>query len=100
MLRRLFRWRDQEKNDFYYMGVKFYSCPGKAKNQFWRRKVVDTQMRDGDAVADITKTLLVTITFFVTQLPGQTGYCGLFTEGLDNLREFAFEAENDLGRLK
>lgn len=82
------------------MVVEGYSFSGKAQDQFRRRKIVNAQMRDRDAVANVTETLLVTIDFFVTQLFGQIGYRGLFTENLDNLREFAFEAENDLGRLK
>ena len=82
------------------MGVECYSFSGKAQDQFRRRKIINAQMRDRDAVANVTETLLVTLDCLVTQLSGQIGYRGLFTESLDNLREFAFEAENDFGGLK
>src|SRR4030095_12920883 len=82
------------------MVVEAYSFPGKPEDQFRCRKIFNSKMRYCHPVANITETLFVAIAFFVTQLSGQTGDGGLFTEGLDNLREFAFEAENDLGRLK
>src|SRR4249920_1212634 len=82
------------------MFVESYSFSGKAQDQFRRRKIVDAQMRDRDAVADVTETLLVMLDFFVTQLSRQTGDRGLFTESLDNLSEFALEAENDFGGIE
>jgi len=82
------------------MFVESYSFSGKAQDQFRCRKIVNAQMRDRDAVANVTETLLVTIDFFVTQLSGKTRDRGLFTESLDNLSEFALKAENDFGGLK
>ena len=100
MLSRLFGRRNQEQHDFDHMVVEGYSFSGKAQDQFRSWKIVNAQMRNRDAVADVTETLLVTLDGFVTQLSGQTGDRGMFTEGVDNLREFALEAENDLAGLK
>ena len=82
------------------MVVECYSFSGKAQDQFRCRKIVNAQMRDRDAVADVTETLFVTLDCLVTKLSGQTRDRGLFTESLNGLREFALEAENDLGGLK
>ena len=100
MLNRLLGRRNENQNDFDYMIVEFYSFPGKAQDQFRRGQMVDAEVRDGDAVADVTETLFVPLDFFVTQLFEQSGYRGLLAESLDNLREFALKTVNDLGRLK
>ena len=54
-------------------------------------------MRDSDAVANITETLVVMLDCLVTKLSGQTRDRGLLTEGIENLREVTFDTENDLG---
>ena len=89
MLSRLLGRRNQEQHDFDHMVVEGYSFSGKAQDQFRSWKIVNAQMRNRDAVADVTETLLVTLDCLVTPLSGQTGDCGFFTEGVDNLREFA-----------
>ena len=82
------------------MVVECYSFSRKAQDQFRCRKIVNAQMRDRDAVADVTETLLVPLDCLVPQLQRQIGYGRLLTERFESLREVALEAENDFGGIE
>lgn len=100
MASRLLCRRYEQQDDLDNMSIEPDSLRGKAQNQFGDANIVDAEMRNGDAVADVTETLVVVAGCLGVQLRRQACYRASLTETVDNLREVALEAEDDLRRRK
>ena len=66
MLRRLFRGRHEEQHDVDHVVVKSYSFPRETQDQFRCREIIDAQVRDGDAVANVTEAVSGLLDSFVS----------------------------------
>src|SRR5215470_11959571 len=101
MASRLLCRRYEQQDDLDNMSIEPDSLRGKAQNQFGEANIVDAEVRNGDAVADVTETLVVVVGCLGAQLRCQAGYRASLAETVDNPREIALEAKNDLrGRKK
>src|SRR5262245_10051443 len=95
MLGRLFGGRSEQQDNIDRVTIERNSRRRKPEHYFRRWQIIDTQMGHGDAVADVTVTLVLLIRFVGTKLHRETSDGRAIAELIDDLRELSREAKED-----